>query len=331
VLNMKNALPFTVPFSGMDYAMSFVNCFASVYMFLERKPQPVCRTTSCDSCLKCFNEGQSFFLFDTMCGRTALRRRYDGQPTDMHKTINEPLDFPDGGTENNIDFLFGFAGYDYHKATDNFQAEIAASIDAGKPVIAKAGGKFRVIIGYDGKKLLEPAYKNAGDPPKKALKLEEIDALYLFDEKIEQRFTLKDGLVRIVQVMEYNAREKLWDGFIKKMSKHSDDALPGADIAEKKARMKRVADAMWATFNTHNFMAAFNAPECKHLTPCQQIGAIYDNTHDLAWTLIGLEECADWSQHAAFYFGEMVELVLRQIKKNDEQVFEAVKQALAML
>ena len=156
------------------------------------------------------------------------------------------------------------------------------------------------------------------------------DGTILYDNNVSEikAFSAKDGLARIAQVMEYNAREKLWDGFIEKMSKHHEDALPGVDVDEKKARMKRVADAMWATFNSHNFTAGFNAPECQHLSPCQQIGAIYDNTHDLAWTLIGLEECADWNQHAAFYFGEMVELVLRQIWQNDELVLAAVKQAL---
>jgi len=92
--------------------------------------------------------------------------------------------------------------------------------------------------------------------------------------------------------------------------------------------MKNVKQAMWATFNSHNFTAGFNSPACKHLAPCQQIGAIYDNTHDLCWTLIGFEECADWNGHAAYHFGEMVELVLRQIKRNDELVLAAVKQAL---
>ena len=43
---------------------------------------------------------------------------------------------------------------------------------------------------------------------------------------------------------------------------------------------------------------------------------------DLAWALIGLEQCADWSKHAAGYFGEMVELTLRQIAKNDAETEE---------
>jgi len=213
---VKNTLPFTVPFSGMDYAMSFVNCFASIFMFLERRPQLACRTQSCDSCLKCFSEGGPFFLFDTMCGRAAVRRHCDGQPTTMHNMIN---------SKSNIDFLFGFAGYDYRKATDNFFAEIMTSVDAGKPVLAMAGENFRVIIGYDGKKLLEPNYKHAGDPPKKALKLDEIDVLYLFGEKIAPRYTVNDGLARIVQVMEYNAREKLWDGYMASTTKTPCPAL----------------------------------------------------------------------------------------------------------
>ena len=60
-------------------------------------------------------------------------------------------------------------------------------------------------------------------------------------------------------------------------------------------------------------------------------GPCFGYTHDLAWALIGLDECADWSRHAAGYFGEMVELTLSQIAKNDEEVLGAIKEAIAKL
>jgi hypothetical protein len=54
-------------------------------------------------------------------------------------------------------------------------------------------------------------------------------------------------------------------------------------------------------------------------------------THDLAWALIGLEACADWSQHAAGYFGEMVELTISQIAKNDERAFQIINKVIEIL
>jgi hypothetical protein len=60
-------------------------------------------------------------------------------------------------------------------------------------------------------------------------------------------------------------------------------------------------------------------------------GPCYGYTHDLAWALIGLEACADWTQHAVGYFGEMVELTISQIAKNDEIVLGEIKKAIEIL
>lgn len=102
--------------------------------------------------------------------------------------------------------------------------------------------------------------------------------------------------------------------------------------------MKRVADTMWHTFNCHNFAEVFRQryfeelknPELDDI--CNKIGGpYYGYTHDLAWALIGLDECADWSKHAAGYFGEMVEMTLNQIQNNDIAVLEEVKRAIILL
>ena len=115
--------------------------------------------------------------------------------------------------------------------------------------------------------------------------------------------------------------------------------------------MKRVADTMWHTFNCHNFAEVFRQygdggdasvydalgdmrtlrrPEFQ--SACQKIGGpCYGYTHDLAWALIGLEECADWSKHAAGYFGEMVALTLKQLRNNDLAVLEEIKRMIGLL
>lgn len=366
---MKNELAFDVPFTGFC-GTTFINCFASTYMFLESIPvgdnDYECKQLdgeSCDSCENCASGGGTpisrqedyFFLFDTMCGRSSLRCRFDGEPTAMQNMIGE-TDFYDGGTDNNVDFLFGFSGYEYGKLSDGaaFKEEIIASIDIGRPVIAKVKegmGRFRVITGYDGDSLICPDFTNAQHKPEGAPSYEELDTLYIIGKKIAPRYTLLDGLNRIRQVMEYNINENLWGGYTEKIGLYTSDSLSRASLEEKKARMKRVADTMWHTFNCHNFAEVFRKyrnggdaslydtigdmkklhdPDFKNLW--NKIGgACYGYTHDLAWALIGLEACADWSQHAAGYFGEMIELTISQIAKNDVEVLEAIKYVLEKL
>ena len=137
--------------------------------------------------------------------------------------------------------------------------------------------------------------------------------------------------------MEYNINENLWGGYTEKLGLYTADSLGKADIDEKKARMKRVAETMWHTFNSHNFAEVFRNRYSLLQNPafddiCAKIsGPCYGYTHDLAWALIGLEECADWSRHAAGYFGEMVELTLFQLEKNDRAVLEEVNRAIHIL
>jgi len=340
-------------------------------MFLENKTvggsDYACRQLDGESCNSCGNCGQGggtpisrqekfFFLFDTMCGRSALRCRFDGEPTAMQKMIGE-TDFYDGGTENNIDFLFGFAGWEFRTLTDSatFKKEIVAAIDAGKPVLAKVktgNARFRVITGYDDDTLICPDFTNAQQKPTAAPAYDELDVLYVIGNKIAPRYTLIDGLKRIQQVMEHNASEKLWGGYSEKMGLFSADSLGKVGTEEKKSRMKRVAETMWHTFNCHNFAEVFRQyrdgdaavydgvgnmnklrhPDCKPL--CHQIGGpCHGYTHDLAWALIGLEECANWDTHVGQcgYYGEMVELTLRQIATNDAGVLDAIKKAITIV
>jgi len=356
---MKKELDFKVQFSAFC-GMTFINCFSSVYIFLENigskyRDGDLCGKSGCDNCGYCGNDGGYFFLFDTMCGRSSLRCRFNGEPTEMEKMIGQ-TDFYDGGTDNNIEFLFGFAGYEYRQINEPefFKNEIKASIDIGRPVIAKVktgSGRFRVITGYDGDALICPDFANAQQKPQNAPSYEDLDIIYIIGEKIEPRYMLTDGLKRIRQVMEYNINEKLWDGYIEKMGLYTADSLNNCNIEEKKARMKRVADTMWHTFNCHNFAEVFRkylgdgnsalydkigdmkklrAPEFQELLS-KISGPCCGYTHDLAWALIGLEECADWSKHAAGYFGEMVELTLCQLAKNDAEALDAIKKMIELL
>jgi len=348
---MRQELAFNIPFSGFT-TTDFINCFATTTMFLEgitgdddyeckqRNGQP------CDGCGNCRAstaglQEQRFFVFDTMCGRSSLRCRFDGEPTEMQIRIGE-TEADSCGTDATVEFLFGFAGYAYRKLTDPdaFRAAITAAIDAGRPVIAKVKtgeGRFRVLTGYDGDALIGPDYTNAQQKPEGAPSHGELDALYVVGDKTEPLYTLKDGLERIRQVMETNLNEKLWDDYIGKMGWYQPDGLGKADLQEKQARMQRVSDTMWHTFNSHNFAEVFRHRTIEELQNpafddiCKEIGGpCFGYTHDLAWALIGLNEYADWSKHYACGWGEMVELTLDRIKQNDIQALDAVKRALEL-
>ncbi len=356
---MKNELEFKVKFSGYC-GTSFINCFTSTYIFLEKinsrhKDGDSCEKSQCDDCGSCGKDEGYFFLFDTMCGHSSLRCRFDGELTMMDKMINDE-NFYDGGSDNNVDFLFGFAGYEYRKLTDaaKFKDEIMASVEAGKPVIAKikAGDDpFRVLIGYDDDALICPDFSMAQQKPEIAPTYDELDTLYIIGNKTDPLYTLLDGLKRIRKVMEYNINEHLWDSYKEKMGLYTSDSLRNCSIEEKKARMKRTADTMWHTFNCHNFAQVFrkylgndNPSSYDAISDMKRLrnpefqdlfgkisGPCYGYTHDLAWALIGLEACADWTQHAVGYFGELVELTISQIAKNDEEVLDAIRRVVTIL
>lgn len=347
-------LSFKVPFSGFA-AATFINCWASVYLYLEGIPLPeaqphVCQEREgmpCNGCGNCRRtpvaiQERYFFLFDTLCGHSSLRLRFDGQPTEMQKWICE-ADLYDCGAEETIDFLFGYAGYDYTVVTDpaKFRAVIEASIGEDRPVIAKVeagAGHFRVITGCMADELMGPDYAGVQEPPQRVPSYDELKALYIIGGKVEPRYTLKHGLERIKRVMEYNAREQLWSGYTEKMGLYTSDSLNQCSLEEKKARMKRVAETMWHTFNAHNFAEVFRGRYDEELRNpafdemCREIGGpCYGYTHDLAWALIALEEQADWSAYAARYYGEMIELTLSQIAENDQKVLAIVQKMLDMV
>jgi hypothetical protein len=308
---------------------------------------------SCDSCGNCSSGGYTpiskqecyFFLFDTMCGRSSLRCRFNGEPTKMEKMISN-IDFYDGGTDNNVDFLFGFTGYDYKKLTDSdvFREKIAASIGAGKPVIAKVktvSDRFRVITGYDGETLICPDYTNAQRKPESTLSYNELDTVYIIGDKITPRYTTLDGLKRIRKVMEYNISENLWGSYTEKMGLYTSDSLSRCNIEEKKARMKRVADTMWHTFNCHNFAETFRhkvwdgIDDPRFMNAFDIISSAYDNTHTRAWQVIALHECRDWSkrQYNELEWGMCgcVTDCLEAIRANDAAVLGAINEVIGIL
>jgi len=326
---MKKELDFNVPFSGFA-GTTFLNCFASAYLFLEGIPGD--------------QQEIYFFLFGAVCGHSSLRFRFDGVPTEIEKKLCV-RDFYDCGGDYAMEFLFGFAGYDYGQMIDpaDFKEEIISSIDAGRPVIVgtKAeADQYRVITGYDGDNLLSPEYTNAQRPPANPPSYDDIEVLYVFGGKIKPRYTFTDGLRRVAEVMERNAAENTWGTYLDKFSSYhpTSDSFIEADAEEKAARMKRLQKSMWDVMNVHNFSEVFrncyhddlNNPALNELR--NEIGGpCYGYTHDLSAALITLADQADWSHYYALFYGEMIELTLKQIAKNDEKVLAAVKRIIGIL
>lgn len=361
-------IDFTVPFSGFA-STTFINCFTSVYMYFESMDSQVEKMTfcnewengQCNSCGNCATKPPSlqeryFFLFDTMCGRSSLRCRFDGTSTEMEKLINNSGWDDDGGSANNIDFLFGLTGYRYHTATDAdvFKSEIAASISMNKPVIAKLKKNivpFAVITGIDEDKIICPDFKHAQKSPDPVVTYDSIEALYLIDSRAAPKYSLIDGLKRIEYVMEGCLREGLWSEYMKKIGTYGPDSL-GEDQPEgRKKRMKRLADTMWYTFNCHNFAEVFRtylgdrpmAYLYDAVGDINRLGAPalyetintiswrYGYTHDLAWSIIGLDECINWNDWKSHYYGDMLEVILDKLKENDQEVLNCIREIIQKL
>lgn len=359
---MKKELNFNIQFSNLWTHDSFPNCLAGVHAFLEGQGSDTVKYCNPDDenksvCFGCGCEKEPtsvyFCLFDTMCGRSAVRLRFDGALTKMADTIGDVTDWSGKcATDYTTDFLFGFVGYDYRKVTDpaKFKDEVTASINAGKPVIAESvaeNGGFRVITGYDGDTAVCSHYAVDQGENKRELKTaipayDEFKLLYIIGEKVTPRYTLKDGLERIKLVMENNIEEKVWGKGIEEITKafvsSTDDEYYNMDSEELKTLRKRFADTVVNRFNSHTFSVPFNN--------CRQFGMDNPALADL-WNKIG--HCCgrignydhsvgrfngvDVSRIGSFRtgYGKMLLSAIEDISGIYAEILDAVNQAIKIL
>lgn len=353
-------LNFDIPFSGYR-GTDFINCFTSVYVYLEKvswKPDKMTfcnewENGQCNGCGNCATKPQAlqetyFFLFDTVCGDSSLRLRYDGTSTEIEKTAA-------GDSESSIEFLFGFTGYSYRVVTEqaSFQSEIEASVKGDKPVIARLKENqvsFAVITGCEGDDIICPAFKSAKKAPDPAVTYDNIAELYIIGEKGTLQYSLTDGLKRIEYVMGECLREDRWGGYMTKIGTYGPDSLGEDNTEGRKRRMKRLAETMWYTFNCHVFAQVFRTYRRDrprfHPDLYDRVGDVnrmddpafnelihtiswrYGYTHDLAWSLIGLEECINWNDWKSHYYGDMLEVIIMKLKENDEAVLECIREMI---
>lgn len=352
---MKNALDFDIRFSGLRET-DFINCFASAIMFLEDGGKASGNDVPCKNghnvCSGCgvgcndspaSRQARWFFLFDTMSGVSCIRRRYGGEPSEMMKALG------DGATDSpendcTYDFLFGFSGYDYRKLAEPgaFKTAIVQSIDAGKPVLAKVKTHFHVIIGYDGDTLLCPDYANAQSRPS-APEYSEIETLYIIGDKGAPRYTLKDGLDRVRQMMELNAQEKIWDGYLEKawdVILPSDDEFKKLSPEQQKSFMAELTAAAWMAWTSHNLGQAFASrhhDEMRNPKFAELWAKITERCNrscEVGHAINYLNGKIDWSElHASLRsgLGGMLLMMIERYKALDAELLDLVKQAIMMM
>ena len=297
---MKNTLDFNIQFSNL-MGRSFPNCFAGAYVYMQNIADEMPKKCGnkenyCFGC-GCSRDTQStyFVLFDTLCGKSSLYWRFDGVMSDIATLIgdNSRVGKWSGkcGTDYTVDFLFGFAGYEYKKITNTnaFKDEIMASINSGKPVIAEPNKSlsknvygisleedFCVITGYDGDTFTSCYYHtdqgiNTQEKVTITLSSDEIKTIYTFGNKIAPRYTLKDGLERIQLVMESTFDEKIWDDGIEQVNTTfitpENDELEKMSADELDGLKKHFTETLTNQFHCHIFGSAL-----KHLSKTYDSG-----------------------------------------------------------
>jgi hypothetical protein len=288
-----------------------------------------------------------------MCGHSSLRWRFDGAPNDMQRWITG-TDLYECGTDDTIDFLFGFAGHEYRKLTTpaEFKPAIIASIHAGKPVIAKVKSgspRFYLISGYDGDKLICPDFTNKywnfvkngpeeigpDGPPK----YDEIEALYIFGEKTKRRYTLKDGLQNIRRTMEYNIREKVLDGYLAKLN---GDEFLTLTPEQRKARAIRLHETVLYIYNIVSFIGAFASDKNPHTHYLHQeihpaLTEFWDGLNEQHWIILNAGHYINGFRNRDWLTLDPSEIpeicagmceVIENVKKADARLLDLINQAI---
>jgi RNA polymerase sigma factor (sigma-70 family) len=318
---MRGQINFPYPFSGFNH-LTFINCYASVYMHLEG-------IVGVDQNSTAKKQEDYYFIMDTMSGRSADRRDFED--------TSEHMD----DTPETIDFLMGLTGYTYRTVREDLPAAIKASIDSGKPVLARvkdeSNGAFRVLIGYDGDALVMADPKGAQRKPTTPAYADIAEAI-IITGKTQPRYTFLDALRRIQTVMVKSRDARIWDQYIEQLSW---ERLKKADFEEIRRRYKRIAGISWYNFNCHNFAETFRHQVWEPLKDPRldevrrQIDKSYDNSHTRNWQVISLHDCRDWSKrpYGQLEWGYSATVVgcLEKLRDYDAEVLAAIERAIAIL
>lgn len=244
---MNKQLQYNSPF-WIWGGLGFYNCYASVYMHMQKE----------NGCAVALDRPEDFAenlnnLFETMAGQTLTRSSWSKEPTAMEKELALRFGNGSNATDELVDFIVGFTGYEYKKITADFKQAVMDSIHAGKPVIAKLkaddwesclGKGYRVIIGYDEDALLEPNYVyDPNGTPAKPITYDQIEWLYLFGDKTAQKYTMLDVLKQMEKIMNSDFSQGIWVDFAYRFDFEHGDW--GKTVAQVKDRFARLEDMGW--------------------------------------------------------------------------------------
>ena len=352
---MRKTLDFQAPTAcwGND---SFETCFHAAAMYIDgRMIEGVrrCGQTKTDICGHC-GLGQ---LYWTMLGWPFTRYAYGG-PADKTRRYFDVFN----QMGNRPKLLFGYAGYNYNICTDSakFKAELTASIDAGRPVIAEITDEayernrteFQLIIGYDGDELITPQYR-LGKPdegmglPYGSLAYNDIHALYIFGDKITPQFTFVDILKRNRAMVQANLEEKVWDKYLKEIElKFIKQEGSGEDRAYVFGEIKKAAGrhmSSWDFGATHNdgLFAELHKGQFDTLTEAAQ--TLYNQIYEQIWknNCEGMDighfvnhchNCMNVINGGChfIYFGKMLISIIERYRELDTELLDLLNQLIGV-
>jgi hypothetical protein len=320
----------------------FIDCFSSLYMFLEKmsaeKVDYYCCKQEKGDCYGCkhglcretgFSPAKIQEIlgctFSTLSGTTSAIAAY-GRESDIHKSVYS--------TDDTINFILKYTGYNYEKHTDDLIRKATFSIDADVPVLIRLkDNRFRTVIGYDGNSLI--AIQKSGE---RVFTADEIDNIYVIIGKAERTHILIDALKRIKHVMECNREDGLWDEYIENFrfwGKREDAKID--DIKNRFSLLKSTLDSWFC----HNFAETFRHKILAELkdqrleNAMKDIDRAYDDSHTAGWEGHALFNCRDWSKrHSDSIEGGYFELavgVVKRLKNDDKFVYDAICEMIGIL
>jgi len=280
---MKNNLNFKIPF-WQHGGLHFHNCYACTYAFMQGMDAGNlsydCRAKKGNGCNDCGNCKKSLtpiieklnMLFSTMDGMAVTRQSWSGELTGIQKELAEKFgargkiatfDLTGKVTDSFADYIIRFTGYEYKKICKEFKETIIASIDMNKPIIAEIKEPnaenhqpYRVITGYDEDFLIEPDYKPAANELK-TIEYRDIECLYVFGEKIPQRYTFLEILKGIEKIMDSDFKEGIWYDFLQ-MFDYEGEKLWNISNGTMKERFNRLGNmGGWLSCMAHTMQQAF--------------------------------------------------------------------------
>jgi len=339
---MANQIGYPYPVTNWDI-YNFSDCFGSLYMFLEgmsaEKVEYYCCKQEKGDCYGCkhnmcrktgFSPARIhevlYHTFETLSGTNSAIKAC-GRDSEISKAIRD--------TDDTIDFILKYTGYAYEKHTCDFAAQVAKSIDAGVPVLARLkDNHFRILIGYDGNSFLA-----LEKPENRVLAAKELDSIYVIAGKTERTYFLVDALKRIRHVLGCNRKEKIWDEYIESFRYWGKGNLEYASFKELKSRFFNLREAI--TFWCHSFAETvrhkiFAELKDKRLAKAMNdIDAAYDDSHTAGWQAHSLYNFRDWSKRQdgsnEWGYCELGADVARRLQKDDDLVYDAVCGMIAIL